>query len=74
MGYVTQVLKYETILKAQIFLRIFEVASLVSKYKGNGHIHPSRMVVVAKKQLRDRSRDFQKFKSAADLLTYDGHK
>lgn len=59
MGYITQLLKYETILTAQIFLRIFQVTSPVSKYLQTSGMD---MIVAAETQLKHMSRDFQKHK------------
>lgn len=71
MGYITQLLKYETILTAQIFLRIFQVTSPVSKYfqtSGMDILTAHGMTVVAEAQLKDMSRDFQKVKTVADMF------
>ncbi|XP_034062116.1 uncharacterized protein LOC117539872 [Gymnodraco acuticeps] len=67
-GYITQLLRYETILTAQIFLRIFQVTSPVSKYlqkSGMDILTAHRMIVAAETQLKDMTRDFEKVKTAA---------
>lgn len=71
MGYITQLLKYETILTAQIFLRIFQVTSPVEKYlqrSGMDILTAHRMIVAAETQLRHMSRDFQNVKAAANTF------
>ncbi|XP_034051779.1 uncharacterized protein LOC117532559 [Gymnodraco acuticeps] len=67
-GYITLLLRYETILTAQIFLRIFQVTSPVSKYlqkSGMDILTAHRMIVAAETQLKDMTRDFEKVKTAA---------
>ena len=64
-----QLLKYETILTAQIFLRIFQVTSPVSKYlqtSGMDILTAHRMVATAEAELKEMTRDFQSIKTAAD--------
>ena len=68
-GYIGQLLKYETILTAQIFLRIFQVTSPVSKYlqtSGMDILTAHRMVATAEAELKEMTRDFQSIKTAAD--------
>jgi hypothetical protein len=64
-------LKYETIPKAQIFLRIFQATSPVSKYlqtSGMDILSAHRMVVSTEEQLKGMARDVEKVKAAADTF------
>ncbi|KAJ8346852.1 hypothetical protein SKAU_G00282530 [Synaphobranchus kaupii] len=70
-GYIEGLLKYETILTAQIFLRIFDVTSPVSKYlqtSGMDILSAHRMVVSTEEQLKGMARDFENVKAAADTF------
>ena len=54
-GYMDGLLKYETILEAQIFLRIFEHKSPLSKYlqtSGMDHLIAHRLVVGTEDRLK----------------------
>ncbi|KAK9528098.1 hypothetical protein VZT92_014591 [Zoarces viviparus] len=67
--YIGQLMKYETIITAQIFLRIFQVTSPVSKYlqtSGMDILTAHQMVAAAEAELKDMTRDFQSVKTAAD--------
>jgi hypothetical protein len=61
-GYIEGLLKYETLLAAQIFLRIFQVTSPVSKYlqtNGMDILSAHRMVVSTEELLKGMARDFE---------------
>jgi hypothetical protein len=64
-------LKYETTLPAQVFLRIFHATSPVSKYLQTSEIDilsAHRMVVFTEEQLIGTAGDFEKVKAAADTF------
>lgn len=68
-GYTESLLKYETILTAQIFLRIFECTSTLSKYlqtSGMNILAAYHMVSATQEDLRKCVRDFDAVKKAAD--------
>lgn len=68
-GYKEGLLRYETILTAQLFLRIFEHTSPLSKYLQTGGmdiLSAHRMVMSTQDALKQIARDFQAVKSAAD--------
>lgn len=70
-GYVEALVRYETILTAQIFLRIFEVTSPVSKYlqtSGMDILTAQRLIMGTEDSLRKCSRDFDGVKDAADMF------
>uniref|UniRef100_A0A8C6KUE3 DUF4371 domain-containing protein n=1 Tax=Nothobranchius furzeri TaxID=105023 RepID=A0A8C6KUE3_NOTFU len=70
-GYAESLLKYETILTAQIFLRIFEHTSPLSKYlqtAGLDILSAHRMVVSTQDTLKSLGRDFESVKKAADTF------
>ncbi|KAL0149200.1 hypothetical protein M9458_055434 [Cirrhinus mrigala] len=68
-GYKEGLLRYETILTAQLFLRIFEHTSPLSKYlqtEGMDILSAHRMVMSTQDALKKMARDFQAVKAAAD--------
>ncbi len=68
-GYIEGLLKYETILTAQILLRIFEHTSPLSKYlqtSGMDLLTAHRLVVGTEDGLKKYVRDFSGVKEAAD--------
>ncbi|XP_063077402.1 uncharacterized protein LOC134467457 [Engraulis encrasicolus] len=68
-GYIECLLKYETVLTAQIFLRIFEQTSPLSKYlqtSGMDLLTAHRLVVGTEDGLKKCVRDFSGVKEAAD--------
>lgn len=68
-GYKEGLLRYETILTAQLFLRIFEHTSPLSKYlqtEGMDILSAHRMVMSTQDDLKKMARDFQAVKTAAD--------
>ncbi|KAI4818096.1 hypothetical protein KUCAC02_011459 [Chaenocephalus aceratus] len=70
-GYAESLLKYETILTAQIFLRIFEHTSPLSKYlqtAGLDILSAHRMVASTQDTLKSLGRDFDSVKKAADTF------
>ncbi|KAI4804154.1 hypothetical protein KUCAC02_025791, partial [Chaenocephalus aceratus] len=70
-GYAESLLKYETILTAQIFLRIFEHTSPLSKYlqtAGLDILSAHRMVASTQDTLKSLGRDFESVKKAADTF------
>ncbi|KAJ4928749.1 hypothetical protein JOQ06_004375 [Pogonophryne albipinna] len=70
-GYAESFLKYETILTAQIFLRIFEHTSPLSKYlqtAGLDILSAHRMVASTQDTLKSLGRDFESVKKAADTF------
>lgn len=68
-AYKESLLKYETILTAQVFLRIFEHTSPLSKYmqtKGMDILTVQRLVVGTQESLKKCARDFRGVQRAAD--------
>ncbi|RXN33944.1 zinc finger MYM-type 1-like protein [Labeo rohita] len=68
-GFVEVLLKYETVLTAQLFLRIFELISPLSKYlqtRGMDIITAQRLVEGTEEGLSKCARDFEGVKCAAD--------
>jgi hypothetical protein len=68
-GYAESLLKYETILTAQIFLRIFEHTSPLSKYlqtAGLDILSAHIMVASTQDMLKRLRRDFESVKQAAE--------
>ncbi|KAI2646688.1 Zinc finger MYM-type protein 1 [Labeo rohita] len=68
-GYKEGLLRYETILTAQLFLRIFELTSPLSKYlqtEGMDILSAHRRVMSTQDALKKMARDFQAVKAAAD--------
>lgn len=68
-GFIEALLKYETVFTAQIFLRIFEQTSPLSKYlqtEGIDILYAYRMVRTTHECLSSMSRDFVSIKAAAD--------
>ena len=69
-GFKEGLLKYETILTAQVFLRVFEHSPL-SKYlqtKGMDILSAHRMVTATQVSLKSITRDFTTVKAAADTF------
>lgn len=67
-GFVEALIKYEMILTAQTFLRIFEKTSPLSKYlqtQGMDILSAHRMVVATHESLKKMSRDFASVSAAA---------
>lgn len=70
-GFKEGLLKYETVLTAQIFLRIFEQTTPLSKYlqtKGMDILSAHRMVLATQESLKSIARDFKSVKAAADTF------
>ena len=70
-GFIEILLKYETILTAQIFLRIFEYTTPLSKYlqtSGMDILSANRMVVNTHDILQNLKGDFNGVKDAADTF------
>ena len=70
-GFKEGLLKYETILPAQLFLRVFEQISPLSKYlqtKGMEILSAHRMVTATQVSLKSITRDFTTVKAAADTF------
>jgi len=70
-SYIEGLLRYETILTAQLFLKIFEYITPLSKYlqtKGMDIIKAHAMVVTTQDSLKAISRDFQSVKAAEDAF------
>jgi hypothetical protein len=68
-GYKDALLKYETILTAEVFLRIFEQMSPLSKYlqtSGMDIVTAQHLVTGTEDNLRKCARDFECVKRAAD--------
>jgi len=66
-GFVEALLKYEMILTAQTFIRIFEQTSPLSKYlqtQGMDILSAHRMVIATHESLKSMSRDFSSVKAA----------
>lgn len=69
-GFIEGLSKFETVLTAQIFLRIFKITTSLSKYlqtSGIDILQAHRMVVNSLTRLRECSRDFNAVKSAAEI-------
>lgn len=70
-GYMDSLLKYVTILTAQIFLRIFEQTSPLSKYlqtTGMNLVTAHRLVTGTQENLRKYARDFESVQRSADAF------
>lgn len=70
-GYLESLMRYETVLTAQLFLRIFEVTTPLSKYlqtHGLDILSAHRMVLATEQSLRNMARDFESVKQAADYF------
>lgn len=70
-GYLEGLRRYETVLTAQLFLRIFEVTTPLSKYlqtHGVDILSAHRMVLTTEDALKNISRDFESVKKAADVF------
>ncbi len=70
-GYMEALLRYETILTAQIFLRIFAETTPLSKYLQTSCmvlLTAQRMVMGTEDNLKSFSRDFEGVKKAADTF------
>lgn len=68
-GFIEGLLKYETVLTAQLFLFIFELTSPLSKYlqtRGMDIITAQRLVEGTEEGLRKCARDFEGVKCAAE--------
>lgn len=68
-GYLESLMRYETVLAAQLFLRIFEVTTPLSKYlqtHGLDILSAHRMVLTTEASLKNMARDFESVKQAAD--------
>jgi hypothetical protein len=68
-GYKDALLKYETMLTAEVFLRIFEQTSLLSKYlqtRGMDIVTAQHLVTGTEDNLRKSARDFEGVKRSAD--------
>ena len=67
--YIEALLKYETVLTAQLFLRIFALTAPLTKYlqtSGMDLLSAHRMVRETHQQLQNFVRDFDAVKEAAD--------
>lgn len=72
-GYRDGLLRYETVLTAQIFLRVFELTSPLSKYlqtEGMDILSAHRMVTSTKDAMKQIGRDFSTVKDAADSFVH----
>uniref|UniRef100_A0AAQ5XSS1 DUF4371 domain-containing protein n=1 Tax=Amphiprion ocellaris TaxID=80972 RepID=A0AAQ5XSS1_AMPOC len=72
-GYRDGLLRYETVLTAQLFLRIFEITSALSKYLQTGGmdiLSAYRMVTTTQDSLTEIARDFPAVKDAADCFVH----
>lgn len=70
-GFKESLLKHETVLTAQIFLRVFEQTTPLSKYlqsKGMDILSAYRMVTATQENLKSIARDFTTVKAAADTF------
>lgn len=70
-GFKECLLKHETVLTAQIFLRVFKQTPPLSKYlqsKGMDILYAHRMVTATKESLKSIARDFTSVKAAADTF------
>ena len=70
-GFREGLLKYETNLTAQIFLRIFELTTPLSKYlqtESMDILTAHRMVMATQEGLKNIARDFETVKAAADTF------
>lgn len=70
-GFKECLLKHETVLTAQIFLRVFEQTTPLSKYlqsKGMDNLSAHRMVTTTQESLKSIARDFTTVKAAADTF------
>ena len=70
-GYIESLLKYETILTSQIFLRIFEHTTPLSKYLQTSRmdiLSAYRMVTTTQENVEGIKRDFEGVKVAADTF------
>lgn len=70
-GYLEALLRYETVLTTQVFLRIFEHISPLSKYlqtSGMDILTVQRLVMATEDNLRKCARDFDGVKRAADTF------
>lgn len=68
-AFIESLLKYETVLTAQLFLRVFTLTSPLSKYlqtKAMNLLTVHRMVTETHHKLKDFVRDFDTVKDAAD--------
>ncbi|KAJ8386345.1 hypothetical protein AAFF_G00174420 [Aldrovandia affinis] len=75
-GFKEGLLKYETVLTAQIFLRVFELTTPLSKYlqtKGMEILSAHRMVIATQDSLKKITRDFTTVKAAADTFVKWGN-
>lgn len=69
-AYMEALLKYETVLTAQIFLRIFELMSPLSKYlqtTGMNIVTAHRLGTGTQENLRKYARDFESVQRSADM-------
>ncbi|XP_046870317.1 uncharacterized protein LOC124489198 isoform X2 [Hypomesus transpacificus] len=72
-GYRDGLLRYETVLTAQLFLRVFEFTSPLSKYLQTGGmdiLSAHRMVTTTHDSLTKIARDFPAVKDAADCFVH----
>ncbi|XP_069368917.1 zinc finger MYM-type protein 1-like [Paralichthys olivaceus] len=70
-GYKDGLLRHETILTAQLFLRIFEKTTPLSKYLQTGGmdiLSAHRMVMSTQEALKEMGRDFQTVKDATESI------
>lgn len=70
-GFLEGLMKYETVLTAQLFLCIFEVTTPLSKYlqsSGLDILTEHKMVMTTQHTLRNMTRDFEAVKQAADTF------
>lgn len=72
-GYIDTLLKYETVLTAQLFLRVLEETAPLSKYlqtNGMDLLSAHRMVVKTEEKLKSMARDFESLKTAANTFVH----
>uniref|UniRef100_A0A8C6LH54 DUF4371 domain-containing protein n=1 Tax=Nothobranchius furzeri TaxID=105023 RepID=A0A8C6LH54_NOTFU len=70
-GFLEALMRYETVLTAQLFLRIFEVTTPLSKYlqsSGLDILTAPRMVMATQDTMKDMARDFMSVTQAADTV------
>lgn len=75
-GYRDGLLRYETVLTAQLFLRLFRLTSPLSKYlqtEGMDILSAHRMVTTTQDAVKQIGRDFSTVKGAADTFVHWGN-
>lgn len=70
-GFLEALMRYDTVLTAQLFLRIFEVTTPLSKYlqsSGLDILTAHRMVMATQDTMKNMARDYKSVKQAADTF------